>query len=66
MPKLKTSKSAVKRVVKITKTGAVIVRETRGQHLARRKSRRRLQGAGYTMTLKKGDAKRVRRLVPHM
>lgn len=64
MPKLKTNKSAVKRF-RITPTGKVVGRRQSAQHRVAGKSRQSIQAASYDLVLKKGDAKRVKRLIPN-
>ena len=66
MPKLKTVKSAVKRVVGITKAGKIRVRNLSAQHLATNKSNRANQLSNLTSSLCKGDAKKVRKMVPYL
>jgi len=64
MPKLKTNKSAAKRL-RITKTGKIKKRNAGRQHILGKKTRkhkRQLRQPGY---LSETDAKRVRRLLPY-
>lgn len=66
MPKIKTVKTAVKRVVGITKNGKIRVRNLSAQHLATNKSHRANHLSNQTSTLAMGDAKKVRKMVPHL
>jgi large subunit ribosomal protein L35 len=66
MPKIKTVKSAAKRIVKITKNGKLIRLKMSGQHLARRKSKRARSNAFTKLSLKSADSKRIKRLVPYL
>ena len=64
MPKLKTNRSAAKRL-KITKTGKIKKRSAcRGHILGKmsRKAKRNLRKGGY---LSEADAKKIRRLLPY-
>jgi large subunit ribosomal protein L35 len=65
MPKLKTVKSAAKRVVGITKAGKVRVRRLSAQHLATNKSKRTVHQAAHTKLLAKGDAEKIKRMIPY-
>ena len=64
--KLKTNKSAIKRVVGKTGSGKIRVRHTSAQHLATNKSKRVRQAASLSYTLKKSDARRFKRLTPYL
>ena len=64
MPKLKTNRSVAKRL-RFTKSGKLKKRSANRGHLLRkmsRKAKRRLRQGGY---LSKGDAKKIRRLLPY-
>ena len=64
MPKLKTNKSAAKRLRR-TKSGLLKKRNAGRQHILGKKSRKRkrqMRKAGY---LSRTDAKRIRRLLPY-
>ena len=64
MPKLKTNKSAAKRLRR-TKSGLLKKRNAGRQHILGKKSRKRkrqLRKAGY---VSQSDAKRIRRLLPY-
>lgn len=63
--KLKTSKSAKKRIVKITKTGKVISRRLSAQHLVAGKTKRTKRATGKSFTIKKADAANLKKLVPY-
>lgn len=64
--KLKTSKSAKKRIVKITKNGKVLVRHASAQHLVAGKTKRTKRATSKTFTVKKADAGNLKKLVPYM
>jgi len=64
--KLKTNKTAKKRIVKITKSGKVISRRLSAQHLVAGKSKRTKRATGKTFALKPADAKNIKKLVPYM
>lgn len=66
MPKLKTVKTAVKRVVGVTKNGKIRVRNQSAQHLATNKSSRSVHSAGHTTLLSDGDAKKVKKMTPYI
>ena len=66
MPKIKTVKSAAKRIVKITKNGKLVRLTMAVQHLARRKSKRSRQNAFTKTVIHKTDAKKIKRLVPYL
>jgi len=63
--KLKTVKSAQKRIVKITKNGKVICRKMSAQHLMAGKTKRTRRGAGKNMVLSDVDAKKIKKLLPY-
>jgi ribosomal protein L35 len=65
MPKLKTSKSAAKRIVKITKNNKMIRRKMSAQHLAAGKSKRAKRASRKTIQVSKKDQKKIRKLVPY-
>lgn len=64
--KLKTNKSAAKRIVGKTAGGKIRVRHTSAQHLATNKSKRVRKTASLSYTLNKSDAKRFKRLTPYL
>ena len=64
--KLKTVKSAAKRIVKITRTGKVLHRKLSAQHLSAGKSKRVRSLADKTVAFNKVDAKNIKKLVPYM
>lgn len=66
MPKIKTVKSAAKRIKKITKNGKIIRLEMSAQHLARRKSKRAKAKANNPTSVHATDAKRIKSLVPYL
>lgn len=65
MPKLKTSKTASKRLAKITATGKLMRRKTTAQHLVRRKTKRTIKSSGSTVEVVGCEAKRLKRLTPY-
>lgn len=64
MPKIKTNKSARKRIVKVTKNKKIMRKKTTAQHLARRKSKRTLQESGEKRRVKKANEKIIE-LIPY-
>lgn len=66
MPKIKTCKTAAKRIVGITKTGKFKVRRMSTQHLATNKSPRANHLSGQTIIMRDGDAKKIKKMVPHI
>lgn len=66
MPKIKTVKSAAKRIARITKNGKVMRLGMSAQHLARRKSKRARKNAYNQSPIKEVDVKKIRRLVPYL
>jgi len=65
MPKLKTNKTAAKRVKKITASGKILRRKILAQHLVHRKSSRTIEQSGQTLEFSKSDSKKIKRLVPY-
>jgi len=63
--KLKTSKSANKRITNITKNGKIMRRNLSAQHLVKGKSKRTLQSTGKQSLINTADKKKIRRLVPY-
>jgi large subunit ribosomal protein L35 len=66
MPKIKTVKSAAKRISKITKNGKIMRLEMSAQHLARRKSKRAKAKANNQAVVHSTDSKKMKRLVPYI
>jgi len=66
MPKLKTVKSARKRISKITKNGKILRLTMASQHLARRKSKRARKNALNNTPFNKSDVKKIQKLVPYL
>lgn len=64
--KLKTVKSASKRIVKITKTGKILHRKLSAQHLSAGKSKRVRSNADKTVAFNKADAKKIKKMVPYL
>lgn len=65
MPKIKTSKSAAKRIINFTNQGKVISRAMSAQHLTRRKSKRTMQQSKSTILVNKSNLKKIKKLVPY-
>lgn len=66
MPKIKTVKSAQKRIVKITSNGKILRLSMSSQHLARKKSKRARRNALQSRKINKVDVKKIKRLVPYL
>lgn len=64
--KLKTVKSAAKRIVKITKNGLILHRKTSAQHRSTGKSKRVRSDADKTVAFNAADAKKIRKMVPYL
>ena len=64
MPKLKTSKSATKRL-KFTTTGKLLRRHTTSQHLARKKSKRTKKNSGKVENVSPTDKRKIARIVTY-
>ncbi|MDD3374171.1 MAG: 50S ribosomal protein L35 [Candidatus Omnitrophica bacterium] len=65
MPKLKTNRSAAKRV-RVTKTGKIKKRSANRGHILGKKTskrKRHLRKDGY---LKSGDAKKLKKILPYL
>lgn len=63
MPKIKTTKSVIKRV-KVTKNGKIIrSHQLRANHLRRHKSKSALRRHAKPMVVAKGDAKQLKRML---
>jgi ribosomal protein L35 len=63
--KLKTSKSAAKRIVKVTSRGKIILKKMSAQHRAKGKSKRTLQEASSKFTMSKANIKTTKKLIPY-
>ena len=63
--KLKTVKSAKKRIIKITKKGKVIRRELSAQHLVAGKSKRTLKKSSRQKLVSSADARKIKKMVPY-
>ncbi len=66
MPKIKTVKTAAKRISRITKNGKIMRLQMSAQHLARRKSKRAKQNANNQVIVNQSDAKNIKKLVPYL
>lgn len=65
MPKIKTNKTATKRVTKITASGILVRRKTQAQHLVARKSRRTIKASGSDAKFQNAEGKKIRKLIPY-
>jgi len=66
MPKLKTVKSAKKRIARITKNGKILRPCMSAQHRTTGKSSRSLKNSQKLVELSSTDEKRIKRLVPYL
>lgn len=64
MPKPRTNKSAAKRF-RVTAGGKILGRRTHKSHLLTRKSAARKRRLGRALELSGGDARRIKRMLPH-
>jgi len=64
MPKMRSQKSAAKRF-KFTATGKIMARSAYKSHLLTRKSAARKRRLGRPHEITGGEARRVRRMLPH-
>jgi len=65
MPKIKTRKSASKRLAKVTASGKMIRRKTLAQHLVKRKSKRTVKSSGNREEIVKSEIKKMKILIPY-
>lgn len=65
MKKQKTSKTAAKRVQKVSGTGKLLRKKTLAQHLVHRKSRRTIKESGVDTQISKAENSRIKRLTPY-
>lgn len=65
MPKLKTKKSALKRVMNITKNGKVTATQANKQHNMRKRSTRQLRNQRGTAMLPDVEATRIVHFLPY-
>lgn len=65
MPKMKTSKSAAKRIVKITRNDKMIAGHMSAQHRRKGKSKRVKRQSHDTIVVIKGDTKKLKRMLPY-
>ena len=63
--KLKTSKSAKKRVVKVTKKNKIIFKKMSAQHRTKGKSKRTLQNAMSNFEISQANTKTIKKLIPY-
>jgi len=65
MPKLKTSKTASKRLSKLTAGGTPLRRRRLAQHLVRRKTRRNIKASGEKTVFSLSEGKKIIKLNPY-
>lgn len=65
MPKMKTVKSAAKRIAKITRNDKMLRSKMSAQHRRKGKSKRTKREAGQVFEVIKGDQKKLRRMLPY-
>ena len=65
MPKIKTRKSASKRLAKVTSSGKLIRRKTLAQHLVKRKTKRTIKSSGKSVEVAASEVKKLKRLTPY-
>lgn len=65
MPKLKTSKSASKRIINITKNNKIIRANASAQHRTKGKSKRTLLKSNSTTVILRADLRKIKKLVPY-
>lgn len=65
MPKLKTRKSAAKRIAKVSATGKILRKKTLAQHLVHRKSTRTIKTSGKEIRISKSDIEKLKKLTPY-
>lgn len=63
--KLKTSKSARKRIKNFTKNGKIIRAKMSGQHLRAGKSKRTKQSADKSRVVHKTDERKIKKMIPY-
>lgn len=66
MPKLKTSKSAAKRIIKLTKNGKYLRRAMSVQHLVSGKSKRAKQSSKNVYVVSSASKRQIKKLLPYM
>ncbi len=65
MPKMKTNKSAAKRIVKITRSGKLISNHMSAQHRRKGKSKRVKRQSHDNFVITKGDSKKLNQMLPY-
>lgn len=65
MPKIKTRKSASKRLAKVTASGKLMRRKTLAQHLVKRKTKRTVKTSGKSVEVVSVERKQLKRLTPY-
>jgi len=64
--KLKTVKSAMKRIASVTGTGKILHRKLSAQHLSAGKSKRVRTNSRKKVAFTKADARNIKKLVPYI
>lgn len=65
MPKIKTRKSASKRLARVTASGKLMRRKITAQHLVKRKTKRTIKGSGRSEEVVASEVKRLKKLTPY-
>ena len=65
MPKIKTRKSASKRIGKVTSSGKLMRRKTLAQHLVKRKTKRTVKTSGNAIEVAKSEIVKLKKLIPY-
>lgn len=65
MPKMKTVKSAAKRIHRMTRSGKLMRLAMSAQHRRKGKSKRAKREAGHLIAVTAADLRRIKRLVPY-
>lgn len=65
MPKLKNSKTATKRIKKITKNGKVLRRKMSAQHRMHGKNKKIKLRSKQTKKVTPGDYRKIKKLIPN-
>lgn len=64
--KLKTNKSAKKRIVSVSKSGILMRNKMSAQHLTTGKSKRSLKNTDKKVAVDKTDLKKLKKLLPYL
>jgi len=63
--KLKTSKSAIKRIVKVSKNNKIILKKMSAQHRTKGKSKRTMREAMMNFDIARANMKTMKKLIPY-